>query len=55
VYQKIGLTVEDFEGVRYKRIAHIRALLAEGALDEKLRWRQPAAAASAVRETVAAC
>ena len=55
VYQKIGLTVEDFEGVRYKRIAHIRALLAEGALDETLRWRHPAAAASAVRETVAAC
>jgi nucleoside-diphosphate-sugar epimerase len=55
VYQKIGLTVEDFEGVRYKRIAHIRALLAEGALDEKLRWRQPVAVASAVRETVAAC
>ena len=36
-YKRIGLTVEEFEGIRYKRIAHIRALLAEGALDETLR------------------
>jgi hypothetical protein len=36
-YKRIGLTVEEFEGIRYKRIAHIRALLAEGVLDERLR------------------
>jgi nucleoside-diphosphate-sugar epimerase len=38
-YQKIGLTVDDFEGVRYKRIAHIKALIAEGAVDGSLRWK----------------
>ena len=54
VYQNIGLTVDDFEGVRYKRIAHIRALLADGSLDETLRWRHPAAQASTARETVGA-
>jgi nucleoside-diphosphate-sugar epimerase len=36
-YQRIGLKVEEFEGIRYKRIAHIRALMADGALDETLR------------------
>jgi nucleoside-diphosphate-sugar epimerase len=45
-YRRIGLTVDEFEGVRYKRIAHIRSLIAEGALDETLRVTalQPAAA-----------
>jgi nucleoside-diphosphate-sugar epimerase len=44
-YQQIGLTVDDFEGPRYKRIAHLRRLLAEGAVDETLRWKvmEPAA------------
>lgn len=36
-YRRIGLTVDEFEGIRYKRIAHIRALLADGVLDETLR------------------
>jgi nucleoside-diphosphate-sugar epimerase len=36
-YSRIGLTVDDFEGIRYKRIAHIRHLLAEGILDDTLR------------------
>jgi nucleoside-diphosphate-sugar epimerase len=47
-YRRIGLTVDEFEGVRYKRIAHIRSLIAEGALDETLRVTalQPAAAVS---------
>jgi nucleoside-diphosphate-sugar epimerase len=36
-YQRIGLRVDDFEGVKYKRIAHIRHLIAEGILDTKLR------------------
>jgi nucleoside-diphosphate-sugar epimerase len=45
-YRRIGLTVDEFEGIRYKRIAHIRALLAEGVLDETLRVTalEPAAA-----------
>ncbi|MEB3280489.1 MAG: SDR family oxidoreductase [Lyngbya sp.] len=46
-YQKIGLTLEEFEGPKYKRIAHIQKLLAEGRLNEALRW-QTNVAASAV-------
>lgn len=37
-YQKVGLTLEEFEGPKYQRIAHIRKLIAEGALDEELRF-----------------
>jgi nucleoside-diphosphate-sugar epimerase len=37
-YQKIGLTLEEFEGPRYKRIAHLQQLLNRGRLDENLRW-----------------
>lgn len=45
-YRRIGLRVEDFEGVKYKRIAHIRHLITEGTLDAKLRWT-----ADALKET----
>ncbi len=38
-YQQIGLTLEEFEGERYKRVAHIKHLLASGRLDEDLRWK----------------
>ena len=38
-YKKIGLELEEFEGPRYKRIDHIRQLLATGELDPTLRWR----------------
>jgi nucleoside-diphosphate-sugar epimerase len=38
-YQRIGVTVGDFEGIRYKRVAQIKALQDAGALDEALRWR----------------
>jgi nucleoside-diphosphate-sugar epimerase len=38
-YKRVGLKVEDFEGIRYKRIAHIKALIDEGAVDESLRWK----------------
>jgi nucleoside-diphosphate-sugar epimerase len=37
-YQRVGLSVEEFEGPRYKRVAHIRELLGSGRLDESLRW-----------------
>ncbi len=40
VYQQIGLTLEDFEGPKYKRVDHLRQLLATRRLDEALRWRQ---------------
>ncbi len=32
------VSVEDFEGSRYSRIAHIKDLLAKNRLDERLRW-----------------
>jgi nucleoside-diphosphate-sugar epimerase len=38
-YKRIGLTLEDFEGERYKRVAHIRMLMDEGAIDARLRVR----------------
>jgi nucleoside-diphosphate-sugar epimerase len=44
-YQRAGLTLEDFEGARYKRIAHIKHLIADGQLSEQLRWRRPQASA----------
>jgi nucleoside-diphosphate-sugar epimerase len=35
-----GLTMEEFEGPRYKRISHIQQLLSSGRLDANLRWRE---------------
>ena len=32
-----GLTLEEFEGPRYQRIAHIKKLLADGIIDSSLR------------------
>ena len=42
-YRKYGIRQEDFEGPRYKRIDHIKRLLANGRLDETLRWVAQAA------------
>ena len=42
VYQKVGLTLDEFEGERYKRIAHVKKLVDDGRLDDELRWRTPA-------------
>lgn len=39
-YQKVGLTLEDFEGARYKRITQIKQLLSTDRLDETLRWKE---------------
>jgi nucleoside-diphosphate-sugar epimerase len=36
-YRSSGLTLEEFEGPRYQRVAHIKKLLAEGVLDRNLR------------------
>jgi nucleoside-diphosphate-sugar epimerase len=41
-YQKIGLTLEEFEGERYMRIAHIKSLIDNGLLDTNLRWQSAA-------------
>ena len=35
---QVGLTLDDFEGERFKRIAHVKHLVANGRLDGKLRW-----------------
>lgn len=37
-YRTVGLTLDDFEGERYKRIAHVKKLVNDGALDGDLRW-----------------
>ncbi len=43
-YRTIGLKLEDFEGPRYKRIDHIRKLIASGRLDSSLRRSEQALA-----------
>jgi nucleoside-diphosphate-sugar epimerase len=40
-YQSSGLTLEEFEGPRYQRIAHIKKLLADGVFDANLRRVAP--------------
>ena len=37
--QQAKLTLEDFDGPRFKRITQIRKMLADGRLDSQLRWR----------------
>lgn len=39
-YSRSNLTLEEFEGPRYQRIAHIRRLLAENILDANLRFTE---------------
>ncbi len=51
-FQQTDLTTADFEGIRYKRIAHIRELIATGELAPNLRWaHQTAAVPDGVLET----
>jgi nucleoside-diphosphate-sugar epimerase len=38
-YKNVGLALEDCEGPRFKRIDHLRHLLASGRVDATLRWR----------------
>jgi len=38
-YKRVGLTLEEFEGPKYQRIAHIKYLLSDGLLNEDLRWQ----------------
>jgi nucleoside-diphosphate-sugar epimerase len=40
-YRSSGLTLQQFGGPRYQRIAHIKKLLAEGILDHDLRHASP--------------
>jgi len=39
-YKKEGLSLEEFEGPRFQRIAHIRYLLAKGIIDENFRFQK---------------
>ncbi|MEM7113411.1 MAG: SDR family oxidoreductase [Chloroflexota bacterium] len=41
-YQAVGLEPDEFEGPRYRRIHHIKQLLAHGRLQSNLRWDEPA-------------
>ncbi|MFQ5630284.1 MAG: NAD-dependent epimerase/dehydratase family protein, partial [bacterium] len=36
-YQEVGLKLEDFEGPKFKRLAHLQQLLDNGQVDESLR------------------
>jgi nucleoside-diphosphate-sugar epimerase len=47
-YRKVGLTLDEFEGPRYKRIEHIKSLLRTGQLDSNLRWNSAARAHATV-------
>ncbi len=38
-YRSAGLVLEDCEGPRFKRIDHLKQLLATGRVDPTLRWR----------------
>ena len=38
-YKDIGLHLDEFEGIRYKRIDHIKHLIKSGRLDRTLRWQ----------------
>jgi len=40
-FKRVGLTLEDFEGERFKRIAHIKKLVTNGAVDSRLRRVAP--------------
>jgi nucleoside-diphosphate-sugar epimerase len=43
-YESSGMTLEQFEGDRYVRLARLKRLLEADALDEDLRWREHAPA-----------
>jgi nucleoside-diphosphate-sugar epimerase len=37
-YARVGVELDEFEGDRYRRVNHIKALIDEGRLDSDLRW-----------------
>jgi len=39
-YQKHGVTLEEFEGPKYQRLAHIKQLIENGSIDDNLRFRE---------------
>jgi len=38
-FREVGISVQDFEGFRFRRIGQIEKLRAEGKVDPQLRWR----------------
>lgn len=38
-YKRVGLSLDEFEGPKYMRIAHVKQLISNGLLDEDLRWK----------------
>lgn len=38
-YRRFGLSKDDYEGIRYKRIAHITNLIEQGKLSRDLFWQ----------------
>jgi nucleoside-diphosphate-sugar epimerase len=50
-YQRFGLTVDDFEGPRFKRIAKLQRLMDDGRVDETLRWTPVPAEEAALART----
>jgi nucleoside-diphosphate-sugar epimerase len=51
VYREQGLSIEDFQGSRFMRIARLKELMSEGRLDLQLRWKEPVSAAAAAHTT----
>jgi nucleoside-diphosphate-sugar epimerase len=45
-FKGCNLSIDEFEGTKFKRIAHVKMLIEDGALSADLRWRAPAAAAA---------
>ena len=37
-YRREGLTIGDFETPRFLRIEHVKKLLADGLIDDRLHW-----------------
>jgi nucleoside-diphosphate-sugar epimerase len=37
-YRAVGISLEEFEGEKYKRIAHIKKLMSDGLIGADLRW-----------------
>ncbi len=43
-YRQSDITLEEFEGPKYKRVDHIKLLMIQDLLDVELRWKQPVTA-----------
>lgn len=50
-YREQGLSIEDFKGSRFMRIARLKELMSEGRLDLQLRWKEPVSSAAAAHTT----